>query len=421
MHAAVTRATIRQCAVLAGGLGTRLGGLTAALPKPLLPCGDRPFLAWLLRDLARFGVEDVVLLTGHLSTHVEAAVADLIAAAPRAMRITVSAEPQPSGTGGALWHAREHLDERFLVANGDSLLDGNLSLLLAGAADQPGDVVGRLALHWLPDASRHGVVDRDGDRITAFRERGAPGAPGLINAGVYLFDRRVLNDLAPVCSLERDVLPRLAARWALAGSVIDGWFIDIGVPDDLARAQAELPRRLRRPALFLDRDGVINVDHGYVGSRERFEWTATARPAIRAATDAGWHVFVVTNQSGVARGRYHEADVQNLLAWMTDEVRAGGGTIDDTRYCPFHPEATIDAYRRDSDWRKPAPGMLRDLIHAWELDPAACVLIGDQPSDLAAAAAAGMAAHAFDGGDLYAVVRAVVSSPVGGGRGRDGC
>ena len=124
---------------------------------------------------------------------------------------------------------------------------------------------------------------------------------------------------------------------------------------------------LRRRALFLDRDGVINVDHGYVGSRERFEWMPGAREAIRAATDAGWHVFVVTNQSGVARGLLRaRPTVQALHAWMADEMRRAGGTIDDLRYCPFHPEAVLAAYRDQAHpWRKPAPGMLLDLIRAW--------------------------------------------------------
>jgi HAD superfamily hydrolase (TIGR01662 family) len=89
-----------------------------------------------------------------------------------------------------------------------------------------------------------------------------------------------------------------------------------------------------------------------------------AREAIRHATASGWHVFVVTNQAGVARGFYTEADVAALHAWMTDEVRRARGTIDAIRFCPFHPEASVAAYRRVSDWRKPAPGMLLDLIRA---------------------------------------------------------
>ena len=208
--------------------------------------------------------------------------------------------------------------------------------------------------------------------------------PGVINGGVYLFDRRLVDHLRPACSLEADVLPGLAAAGALRGTVADGYFRDIGVPDDFARAQTEIPALLRRTALFLDRDGVLNVDHGYVGSRDRFEWMPGALDAIRHATQAGWHVFIVTNQSGVARGHYDEAAVRDLLDWIGDQARQAGGTIDDARYCPYHPDAAVEAYRQAHPWRKPLPGMLLDLMRAWELDPARCVMIGDQATDMQA-------------------------------------
>jgi D-glycero-D-manno-heptose 1,7-bisphosphate phosphatase len=404
------RAPIRQCAILAGGLGTRLGALTAVTPKPVLEVGGRPFLAWLMRELTRFGIEEFVLLTGHMSAAVERAVAAATDSLPRAVTIRVSAEPAPAGTGGALVHAAPLLAPEFLLCNGDSLFDCNLADLLAARAADADATLGRMLLRALPDASRYGVVRLEGGRVTAFRERPAPGAAGIINAGVYALDRRVLERIAPVCSMERDVLPRLAAEDLLAGTVAEGWFIDIGIPEDLVRARAELPSRLRRPALFLDRDGVLNRDHGHVGTRERWEWMAGARDAVRAATARGWHVFVVTNQSGVARGYYDEAAVRDLLGWMADEARLAGGTIDDARYCPFHPEAPLPAYRQASDWRKPGPGMLLDLIRAWQLDPARCLLVGDQPSDLAAAAAAGMRGHMFPGGDLAVFVAPLLAA-----------
>ncbi len=403
------RVTIRQCAVLVGGLGTRLGALTTNTPKPLLTCGDRPFLAWLMREFLRFGVEEFLLLTGFRSDAVEAQLQTLSALLPREARIIVCEEPLRAGTGGAVYHARDRLDERFLLCNGDSLFDGNLATLLRAAADDAPAVIGRLLLRRQEDASRYGTVALQGDRISEFRERPPPGTAGVINAGVYLFNRSLVDDLQPACSLEADIMPRLAARGALRGTIGEGYFRDIGVPADYASAHHEIPQVLHRRALFLDRDGVVNVDHGYVGTRDRFEWMPGAREAIRMATDAGWHVFVVTNQSGVARGHYDEAAVAALHAWMTDEVRRTGGTIDDIRYCPFHEDATVPAYRRASDWRKPAPGMLLDLIRAWELDPARCVLIGDQATDIAAANAAAIDALHFQGGNLAEFIRPVVA------------
>ena len=248
-----------------------------------------------------------------------------------------------------------------------------------------------------------------GDRITTFAARPEVGlgetVGGVINGGVYAFERGLLEHVTMQCSLEGDVLPPLARAGRLRGTLGRGWFIDIGIPADLERAQHELPARLTRPALFLDRDGVCNADHGWVGTRERFEWMPGALEAIAEATMRGWHVFVVTNQSGVARGHYTEADLQELHRWMLDQVLEAGGTIDDWRYCPFHPEAALAQYRKASHWRKPEPGMLLDLIRAWRLDPARCVMVGDQPSDMAAASAAGIAGHLFTGGDVAAFVR----------------
>ncbi|MGC8475244.1 MAG: HAD-IIIA family hydrolase [Acetobacteraceae bacterium] len=398
----MSRPPIRQCAILTGGLGTRLGSLTAATPKPLLPVGDRPFLGWLMRELVRFGIEDFVLLAGHLAPALEAALPALRAGLPRPARVRVSVEPAPAGTAGALAHAAPLLAEQFLLCNGDSLFDTNLAPLLAARAADPPELPARMLLREVADAARYGVVALRGERVAAFRERPAAGGGGIINAGVYALDRSILARIPPVASMEREILPALAAAEALAGTLAEGWFIDIGIPEDLARARARLPARLHRPALLLDRDGVLNRDHGYVGDRARFEWIPGAPAAVRAATAAGWHVFVVTNQSGVARGFYSAEAVRALMGWVGDALRAAGGTLDDWRFCPDHPEAVLPACRRASEWRKPGAGMILDLLRAWEVAPDRALLVGDQPTDLAAAAAAGVRGERFAGGDLAA-------------------
>ncbi|MBF0333771.1 MAG: nucleotidyltransferase family protein [Alphaproteobacteria bacterium] len=228
-----------QCLILVGGRGTRLGALTDTTPKPLIPVAGRPFLDWLIERLAGFGITEIVLLAGYLGERfVERYEGKRIGGA--ALRCVI--ETAPAGTGGALASVPE-LAETFFMMNGDSLFDVDLAALAALPAE--GDWLGKLALRRLEDTSRSGLVTVEGERIVGFAERGG-AHPGLINGGVYLLRRAILDHVGPPpCSIERDVFPGLAEQGRLWGKAFDGYFIDIGVPADLARAQTEIPGRNR--------------------------------------------------------------------------------------------------------------------------------------------------------------------------------
>ena len=212
--------------------------------------------------------------------------------------------------------------------------------------------------------------------------------------------RSALSAFGGKTAFQRDILPALAARGRVGGAVKAGYFLDIGVPETYEAAQIEVPASLGRGALFLDRDGVLNEDDGYVHRIEQVRWVEGAVQAVRLANDLGLFVFVVTNQSGVARGYYEERHVRDLHQEMQSQLRAAGAHIDDFRFCPHHLKGVQPRYAVACNWRKPGPGMILDLERHWPVDIAASLLIGDQDTDLAAAAAAGVRAVRFRGGAL---------------------
>ncbi|OGG94818.1 MAG: hypothetical protein A2527_12775 [Candidatus Lambdaproteobacteria bacterium RIFOXYD2_FULL_50_16] len=225
-----------QAVVLVGGKGTRLGELTQQTPKPLLPVAGRPFIDYLLHWLFDEGVDSVVLSAGYLSEQFEQA---LNATEGYGGRVRLVTEPEPAGTGGALRHVEPLLADQFFLLNGDSLFKVRLSELAGLNADEPW--IGKLALRWVPDVARYGSVVLKNRQIESFTEKGAR-APGLINGGIYLLKREILREINQLpCSIETDLFAPLAAQGRLWGLEMDGYFLDIGVPEDYQRAQSEIP------------------------------------------------------------------------------------------------------------------------------------------------------------------------------------
>jgi NDP-sugar pyrophosphorylase family protein len=232
---------IDQAVILAGGFGTRLAAVVSDVPKPMAPVAGRPFLERLLDRLESQGVRHAVLAVGYRSQIIRSH----FGAARGAMKLSYSEETEPLGTGGALRQAFDSQAlSRAIALNGDTWCDVDLHALSRSHA--AAGTLATLTLVHQDDASRFGTVDIDPrGRVSGFREKRPDAGGGLINAGVYALDRGVF-DLAPAAmrfSFENDVLQARAAEGRFGSHIAHGaTFIDIGVPDDYARAQTLLAR-----------------------------------------------------------------------------------------------------------------------------------------------------------------------------------
>ena len=220
-----------QALILAGGEGTRLRPLTSTMPKPVVPLANQPFITFMLQWLRRHGVDDVVLSCGFLADGVRRVLGDGEALG---LRVRYVEEPSPLGTGGALRYAGDLLGDRFLMLNGDVLCDFDLSAQVA--AHERAGARATIALYAVEDPSMYGLVRMHADgAVSEFLEKPSPEEidTDLINAGVYVLQRSILEQMAPVgtnISIEREVFPKLVGD-GLYGFVGDGYWLDIGTPD----------------------------------------------------------------------------------------------------------------------------------------------------------------------------------------------
>jgi dTDP-glucose pyrophosphorylase/histidinol phosphatase-like enzyme len=385
----VTGEAIRQAVILVGGRGTRLGEITRAVPKPMLPiAGGRPFVDYLLEMIERHGYRDIVLLAGYLGEALESAYdrRQVGKATVRVMR-----EPVPLGTAGALTVARETLEPRFLLMNGDAFFDINLRAL-EQMAQQTG-ATATLALRTVADAARYGRVVEENGKVLAFLEKDLRrSGPGVINGGVYVLKREILDLVLDLpCSIEQQVFPALVERGEIAGREFDGYFLDIGLPETLEQGHLELPGVRLRPAAFLDRGALIKFAGREPFGPDGIQWLAGAVEAIRTLNDRGYYVFVFGDSSGRAGGASALDGACRLNAAMQERLAPEGAHVD--RF-----------YTQDG---KPFSSLLDCAMNEWPIVGGRSFFISLTGGDVEAARSAGIAGHVFDGGDLARLIHSL--------------
>lgn len=371
---------MKEAIVLAGGFGTRLQQAVSDVPKPMAPINGRPFLAYLLDKLQAEGIGHVILCTGYKHEQI----AGFFGNRYGKIRLSYSQETTPLFTGGAIRKALPLAgSEQVVVLNGDTFFDIPLEAFMQFHNSRKNPL--SVALRPVDDTSRYGAVMLDNTQhITGFREKGNQNGAGLINGGIYCLDREWLlqKQLPEKFSFEREILEKGGTE-PFCGMVCDNYFIDIGIPDDYARAQAELPLQTAR-TLFLDRDGVINrrIAGDYVKAPAEFEFLPHVLEAMPKLAGHFRHIFVVTNQQGISKGRFTDRDLAQVHEYMCRNIEKAGGRIDKIYYCPEG---------EGSPNRKPAIGMAMQAQADFpDLVFGSALMVGDAISDLQFARNAGM-------------------------------
>lgn len=394
-----------QVVILAGGRGTRLGEHARTIPKPMVTIGGRPNLEHQILLARRYGFTSVLLLVSHLANRVEACFGNGQAFG---MEISYCAEDPPLGTAGALRHAAALLQDHFLLLYGDVFIECDLARLWADHARRR--PFATLVVHPNDHPFDSDLVEADAEgRISAIHPKPRPEdhyLPNMVNAGVAVVERKILTLIPPGMHLDlaRDIFPALARDGGLRAYRSAEYFKDFGTPDRLARVRldfetgktARLSRGCRRPAVFLDRDGVINKEVSHLSDPAQMELVPGAAEAVRRLNEAGFLVIVATNQPVVARGECTLDALQLIHNKMEALLGREHAWIDSIYFCPHHPdkgfEGEIPELKVDCACRKPKTGMFKRAVRDWNISLRGSYGVGDSRRDAIAAHRMGIGA-----------------------------
>ena len=396
---------IGHLVIVAGGKGTRLAGLTGDLPKALVPIGGKPVLQHQLELAARAGLATATVFAGHMAGQI----VDFVGDGSRfGLRVEVQVENAPLGNGGGVLAALDRLPEHFMVVYGDVMLGVDLAAMARAHHQRRADFTAFVHPNDHPFDSDLIEVNQDGwvQAIHPYPHPSDRFFANLVNAGLYVVRREALRPLAKrgrPADFTKDILPELvnAGGGVLAYSSSE-YIKDMGTPARLARVEKDLAAgRLDldaatalAPAVFLDRDGTLNRDTGFLASPEGLELLAGVGPALRRLRQGGYRLVVVTNQPVVARGEASTTDVEDIHRRLEWELGRDGAFLDAIYYCPHHPDAGFPGERPElkgpCECRKPAHALVARAAREHRLDLARSWIVGDQTADLELARRAGL-------------------------------
>lgn len=401
---------MRSAVILAGGKGTRLASRLNGKPKPLVQVGGMALLQRQLLSLKEAGINEVYLLINHLASQIRAFCRQQD---NFGMNIHFVEESEPAGTAGAVLSALDLIPcEDILVIYGDTLFNIDLCRFLAFHSRH--DAAASIFLHPNSHPADSDLVELDSDGlVSAIHPYPHPGGcflPNLVNAALYCFQRKTLAGMRRKLAYKKGMLDfgkNLFPAMLKAGLLIKGYqspeyIRDVGTPERLDAAEIDINSgkfangslRFPQKAVFLDRDGVINAENGFIKKPEQFILLEYVAETIATLNKNGYLCVVVTNQPVLARGECDEKGLAAIHAKMDTLLGCAGAYVDRLYYCPHHPDSGFEGERPELKikcaCRKPETGLIEKAQREMNIDLRASWLVGDSTADILAANRAGL-------------------------------
>lgn len=397
---------------MAGGKGTRLASVTGDIPKPMVPLNGRPLLEYQIENLKNSGVAEIILVIGHLGQVIRQHFGD---GANFGVPISYYEETAPLGTAGALRELRGRLQEDFILVFGDLFISVDLERFWRWHRAKNAAVTLFAHPNSHPCDSDILVTDAQ-SRVTAWSAKNTAREQdhrNLVNAGLYVVSRQVLEQLPPRprLDMEQDViLPQLPGGRVYAYQSTE-YVKDIGTPDRLRKVEADVKNGIcekrnlknRQKCIFLDRDGTINRYAGFLRDPAQLELETGAAEAIRKINASAYLAIVITNQPVVARGECSFEQLDRIHARLETLLGEQGAYIDGLYYCPHHPDrgfaGEIPALKIKCHCRKPDTGLVEQAAREHNLDLPDCWMVGDTNVDVRTGLNAGLHTALLASGD----------------------
>jgi len=358
--------------ILAGGKGKRIQKFLKGIPKPLFKFNNISFLQLLLNFYCKYPFEKVYILCGYKGDKIYKKYNNKII---NFVQIKCIVEKKILGTGGALISLKKVIKNDFFLVNGDSFCEVKLNNFFF--RKNKTNKVFLTKNNTYKSNSKLANLSIDKKKKVFFSRNSK-----FMNAGIYFFKKNLLDKIKKkTFSLEHEIITDFIKKKKLVGVLIRNFFIDIGTVDNLNLAKKKLPSFFRRPAAFLDRDGVINIDSNYVYKIKDFQFKKNVLKALKFLIESKYYIFIVTNQAGIGKKKYSLKDFFKLHKYLKHYLNQKNINFDDVQYSPYHRKALIKKYRKNSLYRKPNNGMVNMIMRNWFLKRNKSFFIGDKKSD----------------------------------------